>query len=121
MSDDATQAALRQMAEQIGGLTSTVRSLEGNWRSQDEKASQGRAVLYEKIDNLRTDFHGWKDKLEDVIAAVADMKPTVDEVKIAKQRAIGAFWMSRFLYAAGIILTMGATWVMTNWVKISIR
>jgi hypothetical protein len=121
VSEGDLQAALRQMAGTIGELTSTVRSLEMNWRNQDEKASAGRAVLHQKIDALRGDFHGWESKLEAVIADVAEMKPTVDEVKIAKQRAIGAFWMSRMLYAAGIALTMGVTWVFSNWVKISIR
>jgi hypothetical protein len=121
MSDEATQSALRQMAGQLGELTSTVRSLETNWRNQDEKASTGRAVLHTKIDELRSDFHDWKGKLEAVITDVAEMKPTVDEVRTAKQRAIGAFMVSRVLYAVGIAMTAGVTYVASNWIKISIK
>ena len=138
MSDEATQVALRQMAGQIGELTSTVRSLESNWRNQDEKASNGRAVLHTKIDGLRGDFHQYSSKLDTVAADVAamkptvekakaliddvaEMKPTVDEIRTAKQRAIGAFMMSRVLYAIGIAMTMGVTWVASNWIKISIK
>jgi hypothetical protein len=138
MSDDATQAALRQMAGQIGELTSSVRSLETNWRNQDEKASNGRAVLHEKLDGLRGDFHLYSSKLDAVVADVAAMKPTVekakamiedvaemkptfDEIRTAKQRAIGAIMMSRVLYAIGLALTGGVTWVLSNWIKISIK
>jgi hypothetical protein len=146
MSDEATQAALRQMAGQIGELASSVRSLETNWRGQDEKASNGRAVLHTKIDDLGRDFHTWSGKLEtvindvavmkptvdevrtvlrgkieSVILDVAEMKPTIDEVKAAKQRAIGAFMASRALYAVGMFLTAGVTWIAANWIKISIK
>lgn len=121
MSDEATQAALRQMAEKIGGLTSSVQSLEHNWRNQEEKASNGRAVLHAKIDDLRNDFLDVRGKLAGVIADVAEMRPTVDEIKTAKERAVGAIMMSRVLYAIGIVLTMGVTWVLTNWIEITFR
>lgn len=121
MSDEATQAALRQMAGQIGELTSTVRSLEINWRNQDEKASTGRAAMHLKIDELRGDFQDWHGKLENALADIAEMKPTVDEIRTAKQRAIGAFMVSRMLYAIGIAMTMGVTYIAANWIKISIK
>lgn len=121
MGDEATQAALRQMAGQIGELTSTVRSLETNWRTQDEKASTGRAVLHTKIDNLANEFNGWRGKLDGVITEVAEMKPTFEEIRTAKQRAIGAFMMSRILYAVGIAMTAGVTFIASNWIKISIK
>jgi hypothetical protein len=126
------------MAGQLGELASTVRSLEINWRNQDEKASNGRAVLHTKLDGLRTDFHLYSSKLDAVVADVAAMKPTVekakaaiddvaemkptfDEIRTAKQRAIGALMMSRVLYAVGLVMTGGVTWVFSNWIKISIR
>lgn len=120
-SDEATQAALRQMAGQIGELASTVRSLEFNWRNQDEKASTGRAVLHAKIDDLRGDFHSWRGKLETAIVDIAEMKPTVDEIRAARERAIGALMVSRVLYAAGIVMTGGITWILSNWIKVSVR
>ncbi|MBN8987406.1 MAG: hypothetical protein J0H42_04120 [Rhizobiales bacterium] len=138
MTDSDVQGALREMAGQIGSLTSTVRSLETNWRNQDEKASNGRAVLHAKIDGLRDDFHEYRSKLENVIAEVAELKPTVEkakaaidgvaemkptfnDIRVAKERAIGALWVSRIFYAAGIGMTAGVTYVFANWVKISIR
>ena len=96
-------------------------SLETNWRNQDEKASSGRPILHTKIDELRRDFHDWKGKLEAVITDVAEMKPTVDEVRTAKQRAIGALMVSRPLYALALFMTAGITWVLANWIKISIK
>ena len=121
MSDEATQAALRQMAGQIGELTSTVRSLESNWRNHDEKASAGRAVLHAKVDNLANEFNGWRGKLDGAILDIAEMKPMVDEMRSAKQRAIGALMMSRVLYAVGVTMTAGVTWILSNWIKVSIR
>ena len=56
-----------------------------------------------------------------MITDVAEMRPAFDEIRTAKQRAIGAFTMSRVLYAIGIAMTMGVTWVASNWIKISIK
>lgn len=121
MSDEATQTALREMAQQIGALTSSVTNLEQNWRNQDEKASSGRAVLYEKIDAMRTEFHAHSGKLQKVIEDVARMAPVIDKINMAEQRAIGAFWVSRMFYAIGIAMTAGVTYVLANWVKIAIK
>lgn len=120
MSEDV-QAALREMAGQIGSLTATVKTLTDNWRTQDEKASTGRAVMHEKIDALRGEIHEYKGKLEKVIEKVAGMEPTIAKINMAEQRAIGVFWVSRMFYAVGIAMTAGVTYVLANWVKISIK
>ena len=77
--------------------------------------------LRKLIDDLRGEFHAWRSKLEAVVTDVAEMKPTVDEMRTAQQRAIGALMMSRVLYAIGLALTGGVTWIFSNWIKITIR
>lgn len=78
-------------------------------------------MLHTKVDNLANEFNGWHGKFDGAILGIAEIKPTVDEMRTAKQRAIGALMMSRVLYAVRLTMTAGVTWVFSNCVKISIR
>jgi uncharacterized membrane protein len=90
-------------------------------RNQDQKASDGRASLHTKTDGLRNDFQDWRGKLEAVITDVAEMKPAVDEMRTAQaardRRADGEPRpvCNRHVHDAGV------TWLLANWIKVSIR
>jgi len=126
-AEDHVSAALLRMAEKVGGLDSAVTALTQQWRNQDEKASQGRRDLHQKIDALRADVQKLDVQVKAAISDIALMKPTVEAVEAAKLQAEGAVtavrWTSRAGYWIGTVLTLGAAWVLANWfnVKVSLR
>ncbi|WP_018456789.1 DUF1515 family protein [Bradyrhizobium sp. WSM4349] len=118
--DAATQAALLTMAKSLGGLESTVAGLVSQWRSQDEKASQGRRDLHQKIDAMRTEMQELDGLLKGAIKDIADMKPTVEAVENAKQQAVGASKASVWLWRLAIFISGGAAWVIANYLKVGV-
>lgn len=137
-AEETISAALLRMAEKVGGLDSAVSSLTQQWRDQDEKASLGRRDLHQKIDAMRADVQRLDGEVKaalqkldsDVRGAISDialMKPTVEAVEAAKLQAKGAVtavrWTSRAGYWLAVGLTLGAGWVLANWlnIKVSLR
>lgn len=119
-ADAATQAALLTMAKSLGGLESTVAGLVSQWRSQDEKASQGRRDLHQKIDAMRTEMQELDGLLKEAIKDIAEMKPTVEAVENAKQQAVGAGKASVWLWRLAMFASGGAAWVIANYLKVGV-
>jgi uncharacterized protein YoxC len=130
MSEDV-QAALREMARTIGGLESTVKGMVQTWQSQEASASQGRRDLHQKVDALRDEFHAHQTDLHDMgtqiagaLKDIAEMRPTVDQVRSAREQVTGAVvagrWLSRGVYWIAFALTLGVGWVLSNWINIKV-
>lgn len=118
--ESATHAALLAMAKSLGGLESTVAGLVSQWRSQDEKASQGRRDLHQKIDAMRGEMQELDGLLKEAIKDIAAMKPTVEAVENAKQQAVGVSKASVWLWRLAIFLSGGAAWVLANYLKVGV-
>lgn len=114
MSDSDTQTALRDMARSIGGLESTVKTLVETWRNQEQSASSGRRVLHEKFDQLQGEVHNFGHQLAGALKDIADMKPTVDAVEIAKERTIGAGILAKALWMIGGAMIAGGAWLLSH-------
>ncbi|MHC2578247.1 hypothetical protein ACVI1J_009664 [Bradyrhizobium diazoefficiens] len=95
---ESIQAALRDFARTIGGLQVTVNTLTQQWRDQDEKASQGRRALYEKIEGLVDDIRTLEGQVKAAISDIAFMKPIVDGVIEARQQVKGAVKAGRWVH-----------------------
>jgi hypothetical protein len=95
---ETTQAALLKMASTIGGLSVAVDTLTRQWRDQDEKASIGRRDMHQKIDRVVDDFRTLEGLVKAAISDIADMKPIVDAVEVAKFKAVGALTAGRWIY-----------------------
>ncbi|WBL75586.1 DUF1515 domain-containing protein [Bradyrhizobium xenonodulans] len=130
MSDDV-QAALRDMARSIGALESTVKTMTSTWQQQEQSASSGRRELHQKVDALRADVSAKVDgmrndmtlmggQLATAIKDISEMKPVVEAVEVVKQRAVGASWVSIWLYRIAIIASGGAAWVVVKYLNISV-
>jgi uncharacterized protein YoxC len=130
MSEDV-QGALREMARTIGGLESTVKGMVQTWQSQEASASQGRRDLHQKVDSLRQEFHDHQTDLHDMGAQIAgalkdiaEMRPTIEQVRNAKEQAAGVViagrWFSRGAYWVVFVITLGAGWVISNWLNIKV-
>lgn len=113
MTEDI-QAAMRDMARSIGGLESTVKTLVETWRAQEQGASSARRVLHQKFDQLQTEVHGFGTQLAGALKDIAEMKPTVDAVETAKQRAIGAGLVGKALWAIGGAMIAGGAWLLSH-------
>ncbi|MBR0871215.1 DUF1515 domain-containing protein [Bradyrhizobium tropiciagri] len=132
MSDEATQSALREMARVIGGLESTVKSLEATWRTQEQSASSGRRELHQKVEALRSEVSAKVDgmrgeltvmggQLSTAIKEIAEMKPTVDAVENVQVQATGVRNAGRWLYWIAVLLSGGVGWIITNFVDIHFK
>lgn len=119
MTDGSNEAALREMSRTIGGLESTVKSMLQTWQSQEAAASQGRRDLHMKFDNLSDKVTGLASKVDIAILDITAIKPSVEAFDNAKQRAMGAQTLGRWIW--GLLLLMGGSfgWVLANWITIS--
>ncbi|MCC8952906.1 hypothetical protein H8B02_05340 [Bradyrhizobium sp. Pear77] len=89
MSGDDTgsvNAALLQMAAKIGGLQSTVATPLHTWQRMEEKASEGRKDLHQKVEALCAEVMTMGAQISTATKEIADMKPTVQAVRMGKRR-----------------------------------
>jgi predicted nucleic acid-binding Zn-ribbon protein len=117
---ESIQAALRDMAKSIGGLESTVSTMTRQWRDQEDKASLGRRDLHQKIDAMRDELQKLDTRVTTAIDDIAEMKPTVQEVKDARQQAVGAGKASVWLWRFVMFVSGGVAWVVANYFNIKI-
>lgn len=124
MSGDETgsvNAALLQMAAKIGGLESTVSTLLQTWQRMEEKASEGRKDLHQKVDALRAEMTTMGAQVATATKDIADMKPTVQAVQTVQVQATGVRNVSRWLYWVALGLSGGVGWIITNFVDVHIK
>ncbi len=116
------QAALREMAEKIGGLQATVATMVSTWQSQEANASQGRRDLHHKFDALRSEMHALAGQVAGALKDLAEIKPSVDAFETARDQAIGAQKLGKGIWAILVFLGLGTgsgvTWILANWISI---
>ncbi|WP_456622129.1 MULTISPECIES: DUF1515 family protein [unclassified Bradyrhizobium] len=120
---ESTQAALLKMAQTIGGLVASVDTLTRQWRDQDEKASIGRRDMHQKIDRVVDDFRTLEGLVKAAISDIADMKPIVDAVEVAKFKAVGALTAGRWFY--WLVFGSGggaaALWIASHFFQVTLK
>lgn len=121
MGDPATEAALREMSRIIGGLESSVKTMVSTWQSQEASASQGRRDLHTKFDTLADKVSGLSSKVDAMGKDLTEIKPSVDAFKNAKEQAIGAQKLGKWIWAALPFAGGGIGWMIANWVSITPR
>lgn len=114
MTDDAVQAALREMAGQIGSLGSTVKSLETTWRGQEAAATEGRRELHRKFEAMSEKVSTLSGRVEEILKDILDMKPTVKAIETARERAIGAGMLGKALWAIGGAMVAAGVWLLSH-------
>lgn len=121
--EETTQAALLKMAQTIGGLVASVDTLTRQWRDQDEKASIGRRDLHQKIDRVVDDFRTLEGLVKAAISDIAEMKPIVDAVEIAKLKASGALTAGRWIYWLAFGSGGGAAviWIASHFCTVALK
>lgn len=77
------------MSRAIGRLDATVENLTRSWKEQDDKAVQGRRMLYERFESLKdrvSDIGSRVDKLADDLTGI---KPSVRSFEDGQVRKRG--------------------------------
>lgn len=104
-----TDGAIHQMSAAVGGLQSDVRGLKDSidnlnqvWGQRQEEATQGRRIVHEKVDQLRTDFMRLSAEVENVSRDLVEIKPAIDAFKTARDRQDGAQKLGQRIWIAFI-------------------
>ena len=95
------------VARALGDLEGTVRSMSEQWRRQDESANVGRRAVYERLEKLSQQVVAMSANLDGVTQDVAELKndieaevmPTIDAVKMAAAKQLGALWAGKIFWA----------------------
>lgn len=103
---------------EVRGQTETVRSLQDQWRRQEESASEGRRRLYESIEG----FKGEVGKRMAYLEQQSEMHtnqfsifaPTIKEWETMKEQTRGAARLGRAMYVVVVGLVVGLTWLATH-------
>jgi hypothetical protein len=105
------------VAQALGDLQGTVRSMAEQWRRQDENANVGRRAVYERLEDLSRKMVTVAAKLDGVTQDVAELRneieveimPTIEAAKIAAAKQSGAMSAGKIVWAfmAGIAGAIG--------------
>lgn len=105
------------VAQALGDLQGTVRSMQEQWRRQEENANIGRRAVYDRLEDLSRKVEAMTSKLDGQIQDVAELKneietevmPTIDAVRLAAAKQSGAMWASKVFWSfmVGIAGTVG--------------
>ena len=95
------------VAQALGDLQGTVRSIQEQWRRQDESANAGRRGVYERLETLTQQVMRMSANFESVAQDVAELKndietevmPTIDAVKMATAKQSGAMWAGKIFWS----------------------
>jgi hypothetical protein len=121
MSDDATQAALREMSHQIGGLEATVKTLVSTWQSQEATASAGRTNVHTKLEAIGEKVTVLTGRVDEAIKDITEIKPSVEAFENAKTQAIGAQKLGKLIWLLLTFAGGGIGWAIANWITITPR
>jgi outer membrane murein-binding lipoprotein Lpp len=93
---DDISAAIGGLQAEVVGLRRDLQASEHRAVESNTRADQHRAAIHRRVDDLVDDVGDLKTDVDALKADVVDAKAVTDEVKLWKQRGIGA------LFVAGI-------------------
>ena len=105
------------VAQALGDLQGTVRSMAEQWRRQDENANVGRRAVSARLEDLSRQMMTMTAKLDGVTQDVAELRneieteimPTIEAVKMTTAKQSGALWAGKIFWSfmIGIAGTIG--------------
>ncbi len=117
------------LREAFGALKGTVETFQKNWEKQDERASDSRRYLYEKMATVERSVgavertvDGLSHKVDAATKDIAEMKPAVTDWVASKNRgegvgtALGYIWKA--LWAFGGASLMALAWFIEHFTKV---
>lgn len=111
-----TDTPLYELNRMLGALTATVERMERALDSSEHKADQHRSNVHRRLDDMVDTTGEIERRLAHVEGKLAgvdkalrdDVMPTVTEVRVWKQRGVGALFMAGI---AGSFIGAGVAWM----------
>lgn len=114
----AAEAGLNEIYRALGGLTAEVQGLRAVITESDRRSSEHRSRVYGKLEEIDQRTGTLEHRVDAASAAIADIKPTIDEVRRWKQRGIGALAIVGFA-ASAIGVALGLLWdKISAWISV---
>ena len=119
-----TDGTIHQVSAEVGGLKADVKNLQRSieamtnmWRQQETAASDGRRLLHDKVEAVRTEVVDLKRDVQGVTEQFSEIRPAIDEFKNQRQRQIGAKSLGRYLWTAMLGAAGGFGWLVHEWLN----
>lgn len=110
---EIAEASLNELYRAIGGLTAEVKALRDQLVESERRSAEHRNRVYGRLEDIDDRAAKLERRVDQAVATLAEIKPTVDDVLIWKQRGIGA------LAAVGIAASAIGAAIGLLWTKIA--
>jgi hypothetical protein len=104
------QAALLKMSGEIGGLKSTVESISSQWARQETAASDGRARLHQKVEEVKQSVTKLDNRVDNLSTKVAAIEPAMQAFQKEELRQEGAKRLGAKLWGLMLLAAGAAGW-----------
>jgi hypothetical protein len=95
------------MSRAIGSLEASVEAFKETWVGKDREATEGRRVLYSKIDEMKAVQSVTTQQVAQLTAELAEIKPAIKRFEAQRQRSEGARSMVKVLWAGLLAFATG--------------
>jgi SMC interacting uncharacterized protein involved in chromosome segregation len=119
-----TEGSIHQISSEIGGLKSDVRNLQTSienlnriWGEREHNATEGRRVLHDKFDEMRTDLNHVEAQVNKFSRDFDEIKPVIDDLKTERAEQVGARRLGWKLWAALSAAAGAFGWIAHEWLN----
>lgn len=101
---DLISRAIGNLEGQVRAMAHTVTALIAHWSEQDNKASDDRQALSDRIGEMGHQVDRMENKLDNVAGDVAGFKPTIADYQRSKNEMAGAQALRRVIWSAVVVI-----------------
>lgn len=113
---------LHDIVGRLGQLEGTIRTFMDQWRGQDQSATAGRRVMYERLELLSGQVNRVATDVQNMQQDIAEMRmdvdekvmPTVETIRIERERRAGAKTVWVLVWGGVVALGSAMVWAMNN-------
>lgn len=105
----------RELDRLVAGLAAELKAFQKHWETQDHHATEGRKVIFDKIEDLSHDFQAVSYDVRDLKKDVGQMKPTVDRLDNLRVEATGIAKVGKIGWMVIGALGSGVLWTIDHW------
>src|SRR4051812_33060087 len=99
------------MSRAIGSLESSVKTLTETWQQQDREATEGRRLLYDKVDELKSAQAKMASQFTQLTSKFAEIEPAIKRFERERQRKEGANSLAKIIWAGLLTFAAGLGYV----------
>jgi hypothetical protein len=114
----ALRGIVADIKAEVAATGAKVETFQQNWREQDRRAMEGRKTLYERVEGYARNVQDLAHKVSIVAEDIKEMKPAVEDWKVSKNRAEGAFMSAKVFWLAIGAIIASAGWLFQHFLSI---